>query len=272
MATKITNAALIAAGEAMLRAVQITPISYAEMDCQALVEALLIECGIPAKACNLAGSNAHFRACDWRGTPEECVKRLGAVPGGALLFIVEPESEATPAKYRGDGLGDANHVYVYLGGGRAIHSSQSRGGVCESTNFKGTKTVPNGGVNYIGLSCWVDYGLSDAQMAALGLTAEAAQPAATGAQEAATAVAGIDTSEYYTVKQGCLGGAVRRLQGWLGDLGAGLQVDGEFGPATNAAVRAFQQAQGLTVDGIVGQKTWEALAEARRVAMAAKTE
>jgi hypothetical protein len=267
MATKITNAALIAAGEAKLRAVQSAPILYAEMDCQALVEALLIECGIPAKVCNLAGSNAHFRACDWRGTPEECVKQFGAVPGGAFLFIVEPESDATPAKYRGDGMGDANHMYVYLGGGRAIHSSQSRGGVCESTNFKGTKTVPNGGVNCVGLSCWVDYGLSDEQESAV-----ATLGVSTVAQEAVVASVSADTSAYYTVKQGCLGGAVRRLQGWLNDLGASLQVDGEFGPATDAAVRTFQQAQGLTADGIVGQKTWAALAEARTVAMGAKTE
>ena len=39
-----------------------------------------------------------------------------------------------------------------------------------------------------------------------------------------------------------------------------IAVDGIFGPATENAVRAFQRLVGLTPDGIVGLKTWEAIA------------
>jgi hypothetical protein len=46
--------------------------------------------------------------------------------------------------------------------------------------------------------------------------------------------------------------------------GRTLQVDGDFGQGTQAAVEAFQRAHGLKVDGRVGPKTLEALQEATR--------
>jgi peptidoglycan hydrolase-like protein with peptidoglycan-binding domain len=73
-----------------------------------------------------------------------------------------------------------------------------------------------------------------------------------------------------TVEQGSQGDAVRGVQeefqfrNLSGDPNTGLAVDGIFGPATDAAVRGFQQALHLdiasvTVDGIVGPVTWQAL-------------
>jgi peptidoglycan hydrolase-like protein with peptidoglycan-binding domain len=73
-----------------------------------------------------------------------------------------------------------------------------------------------------------------------------------------------------TVKQGSEGDAVRGVQeefqfrNLSGDPSKGLQVDGIFGPDTDATVRGFQQALHLdipsvAVDGIVGPVTWQAL-------------
>ena len=42
------------------------------------------------------------------------------------------------------------------------------------------------------------------------------------------------------------------------DLGAS-KVDWDFGSKTDAAVRAYQKKKGLTVDGVVGQNTWNKL-------------
>ncbi len=62
-----------------------------------------------------------------------------------------------------------------------------------------------------------------------------------------------------TLKKGAKGPAVSQLQERLNAHGAGLAVDGSFGPKTDRAVRAFQQARGLVVDGICGKNTWAAL-------------
>lgn len=67
------------------------------------------------------------------------------------------------------------------------------------------------------------------------------------------------------LRQGDRGEAVRdlhqRLTGSGIDLGVVVDVTEEFGAATEQAVRAFQEARGLRVDGVVGHETWSALVE-----------
>jgi peptidoglycan hydrolase-like protein with peptidoglycan-binding domain len=68
-----------------------------------------------------------------------------------------------------------------------------------------------------------------------------------------------------TVRRGNSGDAVRGVQvefqfrNLSGDPTQGVRIDGIFGPKTDEAVRGFQQALAITVDGIVGPVTWRAL-------------
>lgn len=150
---------------------------YSTMDCQAFIEACLKACG---NSTNLAGSNAWLRRIaseGWIGTPQECRDKFGEIPVGAFLFIREFDGKE-PAKYQGDGFGNASHIGLYTGmtgqemvdiavsagdtravnynfGDGAIHSSSSRGHVATS-KFAG-KAI-SGGWNIIGLWRAVDYG------------------------------------------------------------------------------------------------------------------
>lgn len=56
------------------------------------------------------------------------------------------------------------------------------------------------------------------------------------------------------VRRGSKGAAVREAQRLLG-----VTQDGDFGPITERAARAFQSRAGLKVDGIIGARTWAAL-------------
>jgi len=69
----------------------------------------------------------------------------------------------------------------------------------------------------------------------------------------------VTTSPWPLTEQGDEGHPVRTLQHLLRARGHSVAVDGDFGPQTDNAVRGFQDALGLVVDGIVGQLTWRAL-------------
>ncbi|HEY7103084.1 MAG TPA: peptidoglycan-binding protein [Mycobacteriales bacterium] len=66
-------------------------------------------------------------------------------------------------------------------------------------------------------------------------------------------------SPWPLVKKGDQQHPVQTLQYLLRARGHLVTVDGIFGPATDSAVRSFQQQKGLSVDGIVGPNTWSAL-------------
>ena len=66
-------------------------------------------------------------------------------------------------------------------------------------------------------------------------------------------------SPWPVVQNGSQGHPIRTLQLLLRAHGHNLTVDGMFGPATEAAVKAFQTSKGMTADGIMSAQTWSAL-------------
>lgn len=67
------------------------------------------------------------------------------------------------------------------------------------------------------------------------------------------------TIELSVLKNGSKGEQVKTLQRLLNAFGNSLSVDGDFGSKTDNALRSFQRAKGLTVDGICGKNSWTAL-------------
>ena len=68
-----------------------------------------------------------------------------------------------------------------------------------------------------------------------------------------------------TLKPGENGAQVKVLQRALASLGFSTgTVDGDYGPATEEAVKQFQRSAGLDVDGVVGSATLKALETALR--------
>ena len=65
----------------------------------------------------------------------------------------------------------------------------------------------------------------------------------------------------YTVKKGDSGENVKLLQKDLNQFGCGLKEDGKFGPASVAALKAWQTKYKLTADGSYGPKSYKKMCE-----------
>ncbi len=70
----------------------------------------------------------------------------------------------------------------------------------------------------------------------------------------------LQLASFVPLDEGAVSPQVKQLQQSLQQQGFySGSVDGDFGPATKAAVIAFQKSKGIDTDGIVGEKTWTAL-------------
>jgi peptidoglycan hydrolase-like protein with peptidoglycan-binding domain len=97
-----------------------------------------------------------------------------------------------------------------------------------------------------------------ATLAVTPLVASTPATASDGGATTDAATAAVFVPGWPLVKKGASGHPVKTLQRLLNFRGASpkLAVDGSFGALTDREVRDFQRSHGLTVDGVVGPKTW----------------
>ena len=133
--------------------------------------------------------------------------------------------------FREDSDGRKHHVGNYMGDGWVIHAKGHSYGVVRERLDAIDKPLTHFGVP-AGL-------YTDAELLAAGI-----DPA----------------GNFPTLRRGSEGELVKSLQKRLNkEIGAGLQVDGIYGKLTEEAVKVYQKAHKLTVDGVVGPKTWAEL-------------
>lgn len=175
-------------------------------------------------------------AFDCRGFTYWCLKHCGIITltgSGATAQYDEAKNWSKKGKianmpdlpcilfqYRD---GRMQHTGVYVGNGRIVHAST---GVIESKIT----------------TAWTHYALPKGLYTSAEIKAAGPMPYLT------------------TLRKGSKGDMVKELQTLLQKKGYYTgEIDGNFGTATLDAVKAFQRDMGLTVDGVVGDQTWEAL-------------
>lgn len=138
------------------------------------------------------------------------------------------------------------HIGTYTGNGIVTEAAGAKQGCIQSALHSKWK--------YWGLAKGVEYAFVPIGGTVAPAPAAPAQPD-TGKQG----------KTMQTIRKGNKGALVKQMQTMLDKLGYSLGIcgiDGDFGVATDKAVREFQRDHQLMQDGICGPKTWAALQEA----------
>ena len=137
--------------------------TYAQMDCQAFVEAVIKDLGIrkpDGSVYDWRGSNSMYRNYySWHGTIEECRKKFGKLPVGAFVYMWKREGQ--PATYK-DSLGNFSHVAIYCGNDIVRDSTRS---TKTGRNGVGTRTLS--GFTYCSLFTAIDYSVTNSYNASI---------------------------------------------------------------------------------------------------------
>ena len=184
-------------------------------------------------SCKAAGQELVSGATNqWKQTPWAQKGTIDTLPDVAGVLL-----------YQSDGKGGMRHTGICIGGGYAVEARAAKYGVVKTAN----KDRP-----------WTHWAALPGVLD--GVEVEEPEQGAVEETVPEDNAKGSVVKTMTTLRKGDSGTQVKVLQWLLGLNGfdAGT-VDGIFGAKTLAAVQAYQQANSLAVDGIVGSKTWTKL-------------
>ena len=174
----------------------------------------------------VSGANAQWKKTDWekKGT----IDTLPDVPGVIL--------------YHMDSNGEMSHTGVYVGDGLAVEARAAAYGVVKTA---------------VKSRSWTHWAVLPGVLPESSTQTEKPKESVSKAQKTTSGTAVITMD---TLRNGNKGTQVKVLQFLLNEKGFDCgKADGIWGKNTLAAVKAFQKAKGLDVDGVVGKNTWSKL-------------
>ena len=170
-------------------------------------------------------------------SPEWSEPEDNPIPGDIIFFDWDHKIEALPLDHVGIVISCVNGIITYVNGNG-------------NSSYYVTRQTIN--LHNTCIAYWMRY---------VGRTATPSEKVQTEIEKPKPAKV-MCTVELEQLSKGCESASVETLQNLLCDLQYDLTVDGRFGDVTDKYVRQFQKDNNLTVDGVVGAKTWKALIEA----------
>lgn len=169
----------------------------------------------------VSGANSQWRRTAWAAKGE--IDSLPDVEGVLL--------------YHANSSGTMTHTGIYIGGGYAVEARAAKYGVVKTLVKDRT---------------WTHWAALPGVLGDVQVEVPKVEQTKTEGD--------IVMIELSVLKNKSKGEQVKTLQRLLNAMGHTCgDVDGIIGSKTVAAVKAFQKSEGLTADGIVGAKTWNAL-------------
>ncbi len=174
----------------------------------------------------VSGANSQWRKVAWdkKGT----IDTLPDVPGVILYHV--------------NSSGTMTHTGVYIGDGYAVEARAAKYGV--------VKTVVKD-------RTWTHWAALPGVLTGEEITLAPSEPETKPETTAPAESSASGVIDMNTLRNGSKGTQVKVLQFLLNEFGYDCgEADGIFGKKTTAAVKEYQKAKGLTVDGICGKNTW----------------